>query len=266
MEPRTKYILDAPVPQIGVPSLIPVPYKTGVRRLKDNAVKEAKLKWNKFYDWLINHVPAPKRIDPNSTIHKLKNHIMKLYRESPNFQAEERKRAARGYFKTFTLPGNDYKDPKLYLSDAQNTITRLIENNLSQGLKIRLSLKCEMSKVSPNADSEDITETPYFNSNLKVILRKDTISEEYREMIGEILEKIANFNRRGSGWQFRQVIRAEIHLNKYEPLSGSSYIPLAKILRSKKAIINVQNKDNEYFKWSVVSALFPVQKNSTRVT
>ena len=63
---------------------------------------------------------------------------------------------------------------------------------------------------------------------MKIILQKDTISEEYREMISEIFEKIANFNRQGSGWQFRQVIHVEIHLNKYEPISGSSYIPLPK--------------------------------------
>ena len=267
---QTKFILDAPVPQIGVSSLNPVPYRTGARRLKDKAAKlanEAKLKWYKFYDWLINHVPAPKRNDPSSTIQKLKNHIMKLFRASPNFQAEERKRAAKGYFKTFTLPGNDYKDPKVYLTAAQKAVLRVIENNLGQGLKVRLGLKCEMSKASPNAESEVIIATPYFNSNLKVILRKDTISEEYRDMIGEILEKIANFNRQGSGWQFRQVTHAEIHLNKYEPLSGSSYIPLPKILRSKKAIINVQNKhDNECLKWSIASALFPVEKHSERVT
>ena len=59
-----------------------------------------------------------------------------------------------------------------------------------------------MIKASPNAEGEYTIATPYFNSNMKVILRKDTISEEYREMISEMFEKIANFNRQGSGWQF----------------------------------------------------------------
>ena len=33
----------------------------------------------------------------------------------------------------------------------------------------------------------------YFNSNLKTIIRKETIGEEYRVMSNEILEHVANF-------------------------------------------------------------------------
>ena len=160
--------------------------------MRESAVKVVdalKRKWNKFSNWIINYVPPPKRINPSSTIEKLKNHIKKLYRRSPDFEAEERKRAARGYFKTYTIIGRDYKDPKLYITDVQQTVTRVIENNLSQGLKVRLGLKCEIIKVSPNAEGEYIIATPYLNSNLKVILRKDTISKEYRAMIDEIFEK-----------------------------------------------------------------------------
>ena len=41
-------------------------------------------------------------------------------------------------------------------------------------------------------------------------------------MSNEILENVANFQRRGSGWIFRKVLSMDIHLNKYEPLSGST--------------------------------------------
>ena len=208
------------------------------------------------------------RIDPSSTIEKLKNRIKDLYDQTPHSEAEEKNRALKGYFRTYLIKGHDYKDPKLYLTDVQLTVTRVIESNLSKGLKVRLSLKCEMMKESPNAEGEYTIATPYFNSNMKVILRKDiTISDEYRYMLSEIFEKIANFQREGSGWRFRQVIHVEIHLNKYEPLSGSSYIPLPKTLQSKKAIINVQNKqDNQCFKWAIASAIYPVEINSNRLT
>ena len=193
-QPQTN-ILDTPVPNIGVETLRPTPFTRIVKSLRKSAVKVAdvaKRKWSKFYNWIINYVPPPKRINPSSTIEKLKNHIKKLYRRSPDFESEERKRAARGYFKTYTITGRDYKDPKLiklYLTDVQQTVTRVIENNLSQGFKVRLGLKCEIITVSPNAEGEYITATTYLNSNLKVILRKDTISEEYRAMIDEIFEK-----------------------------------------------------------------------------
>ena len=263
-------LLDTAVPSIGVETLHPTPFRRAVKSLKTSAAKvanAAKRRWNKFFDWLMSYVPPTERINPSSTIQKLKNRIKQLFHSSPHFEAEEKKRAVNGYFKSFVISGYDYIDPRLYLSDVQLTVTRVIENNLSQGLKVRLGLKCEMIKVSPNAEGEYTIATPYFNSNMKVILRKDTISEEYREMISEIFEKIANFNRQGSGWQFRQVIHVEIHLNKYEPISGSSYIPLPKHLQTKRAIINVQNKnDNQCFKWAITSAIYPVEKDTQRLT
>jgi putative component of membrane protein insertase Oxa1/YidC/SpoIIIJ protein YidD len=37
----------------------------------------------------------------------------------------------------------------------------------------------------------------------------------------------------------------ELRISKCNPLRGSSYIPLPKVLANKKAIINVQNEDDE---------------------
>ena len=47
---------------------------------------------------------------------------------------------------------------------------------------------------------------------------------------------------------------------KYEPLGGSSYIPLPAFLAANKAIINLRNEDDECFKWTIIRALNPVEK------
>ena len=52
---------------------------------------------------------------------------------------------------------------------------------------------------------------------------------------------------------------------KYEPLGGSSYIPLPKFLTAKKAIFNLRNEDDMCFKWAITRALNPVEKNSERI-
>jgi hypothetical protein len=52
---------------------------------------------------------------------------------------------------------------------------------------------------------------------------------------------------------------------RYRPLRGSNYIPLPIKLISKHAIINVKNKDNNCFIWSVLAALHPGNHNSDRV-
>ena len=265
---RNNNIMDESVPDIGVPTLSPTPFRRRVQSLKETSrkvVNKVKKKWNDFHDWIIDYVPPAIRVNPSLAIEKLKNHIRKLYQQSPDFTPVEKK-AAKGYFKTFTIPGNEYKDPKLYLTDVTHTTTRLIESNLNKGTKVKVALHCEMVRVDPDT-KEDVYTTCYFNSNLKTIIQKDTVTGEYRVMSNEILENVANFQRRGSGWIFRKVLSMYIHLNKYEPLSGSSYIPLPKVLQSKGAIINVLNKkDNECFKWAVTSALYPAEKHPERQT
>ena len=57
-----------------------------------------------------------------------------------------------------------------------------------------------------------------------------------------------------------------LHLIKYKPLKGSSYIPLPIKLRSKHAIVNVQNRDKKCFMWSMLAALHPTDKNAERIS
>ena len=57
----------------------------------------------------------------------------------------------------------------------------------------------------------------------------------------------------------------DLHTAKYEPLGGSSYIPLSGFLAAKKAIINLRKEDDECFKWSITRALNPVEINSDRI-
>ena len=61
------------------------------------------------------------------------------------------------------------------------------------------------------------------------------------------------------------IIQLELHTVRYNPLRGETYIPLPKELVNKKAIINVQNKDNKCFVWCVLRALNPKDDNAVRV-
>ena len=48
-----------------------------------------------------------------------------------------------------------------------------------------------------------------------------------------------------------------MYVARFQPLHGGTYLPIPKKLKNKKAIMNVQNKDNECLKWAVRSAMFP---------
>ena len=53
-----------------------------------------------------------------------------------------------------------------------------------------------------------------------------------------VLESLAKFQRHGGNWRFRSVLSLDLRTAKYEPLGGSSYIPLIKFLAANKAIKN----------------------------
>ncbi|XP_033729639.1 uncharacterized protein LOC117318793 [Pecten maximus] len=87
-----------------------------------------------------------------------------------------------------------------------------------------------------------------------------------KESIRKMQNSFIEYQRQGSNWTLDKVIQIQIHFARYRPLKGSSYIPLPIKLRSKHAIINVQNEDKKCFMWSVLAALHPAKKDSQRVT
>ena len=54
-----------------------------------------------------------------------------------------------------------------------------------------------------------------------------------------------------------KILEAFINVAQYQPLRGGRYMPLPKKLQNKKAIINVQNRDNHCLRWALRAALFP---------
>src|SRR5688572_17219211 len=115
---------------------------------------------------------------------------------------------------------------------------------------------------SGEVDSNDFP----FLSKTEVVLDSTDVSEIYNNAKDKIIESMASFQMRGSNWRLRAVQKLEINTVVYQPLKGSSYIPLPKCLASKKGIINMKNEDEECFKWCVTRALNPVVRDSERIT
>lgn len=106
----------------------------------------------------------------------------------------------------------------------------------------------------------------YFQSETYINLEATDVKELLSKMIYEIFNKIASYQRNSSGWYFKEVLRLEIHAIDYKPMKGSSYIPLPDFILKKKAITNIQNKDEKCFLWSVLRYLHPINLNNTRLT
>ena len=77
------------------------------------------------------------------------------------------------------------------------------------------------------------------------------------------VESIENYCNDGSGYQLSSIMGMYCK-KKYSPLRGGSYIDLPQYFKDKKCIINVQNKDNRCFLYSVECAPnYEKNKNSS---
>ena len=80
------------------------------------------------------------------------------------------------------------------------------------------------------------------------------------------MDKISIFQRNGSGWYFKEVSSLEIHIVDYNQLKAPVIFYFQIFLMRKKAIINMKNKDNKCFLWSVLRYLHPIENHEERLT
>ena len=143
-----------------------------------------------------------------------------------------------------------------------SSITNLIIN--TRQTKVKLNLSCMMEKVDLKS-GEVIAKEATFLSKTEVNLESTNSNELFSKMKETFLKSLAKFHRQGSNWRFHSVLSLDLHTVKYEPLGGSSYIPLPAFLAAKKAIINLRNEYDECFKWAITRGLNPEEKHSERI-
>ena len=80
----------------------------------------------------------------------------------------------------------------------------------------------------------------------------------------QILNKIAQWISEGSGWTIQSIENHYINIVNYKPLQGSSYIKLPQELKNR-GLINLQNEDNECFRWCHIRHLNPQGKDPQRI-
>ena len=131
-------------------------------------------------------------------------------------------------------------------------------------------LVCEMEKqIIEKSKGETKTtyenDNAYFQSQTHINLEKTEVKVFLKEMIKEILGNLNIYQKKGSGWYFKEVKRLEIHTVNYKPIKGSGYIQLPNFIMRKKATLNMENKDDKCFLWCVLRYLHPREKHSTRI-
>ena len=82
----------------------------------------------------------------------------------------------------------------------------------------------------------------------------------------QISSRVERWAYEGSVWAINSILQHQLAISKISPWEGRSYFPLPKELRNPmKELINIQNEDNECFRWCLVKYLNPVNKKSAKI-
>ena len=174
----------------------------------------------------------------------------------------KRQRAFRNYVSTYSVEIIDRESLMDTLNLSRTSTNELFSGLLREkrGFKYFLSIKITLKKRI-NVGFE--IRTPNFTSKIKTV-----INDRYYlgELLKELINGIDQSTREGPGWIIDRVENFYINTANYEPLSGSSYIPLPKELNnSMKGLINIKNKDLKCFMWCHIRLINPQNKNAERI-
>ena len=229
---------------------IPEELKKVVKKKAQN-VREALENFKQYIKNLNKDYITPSRLKKLSKQLEKKEKAVEKERERIFSTPIEEASSFKKFTTQYVIKGEPFYDLKMFLKDAKPTITNILNSN--RNIKIMLYLNCLMKRIDSNGS---ITIKPFaiHSLNNKIILENTDVNEIYQEMVDEIEEVIQRVEEiEGSGWIFEKVEDLKLHTVKWDPTNAGSYIDLPPYLENKCAIINMKNKDNECFKWCIIS-------------
>ena len=177
------------------------------------------------------------------------------------------KSALSGFANKYVIEGIIGLDFLKYFKNVEQTLIDFLSYH--KNIKFRLILVGILEKVTyskKDGISSIETEKGYFNSETLENLKSSDEEELLDRCYNSIDAKIVSYTRDGSGWYFKEVNKLEIHTVEFNPTKGSSYINLPDWIKNKKAIVNIQNKDDKCFLWCILRYLHPRKDNDSRLT
>ena len=228
---------------------------------KSQSKSKQKIKtFDEYFQECIKYKSIPKDTPPY-----LKKGLERAVKEYDKGIKHE-KSALSNFAAKYVIDGKPKITPFEFFAEKATQIKEFLRNH--RNIKVRMILVCIMKKRENTKGSRKIETSEikvYLNTETHINLESTDVKVILSQMIKEILERISKFQMNGSGWYFEEVISLEIHIVDYKPMKGSTYIPLPEFIMRKKAIINIESKDNKCFLWSVLRHFHPKEKHSARI-
>ena len=98
------------------------------------------------------------------------------------------------------------------------------------------------------------------------VLDENNVDEFYDKQTAYLQTWIEKFTNTASGLEIDHCIKLYLNIAKYEPLKGSSYVPLPEALANKMAIINLPNEDSRCLERALLSILYYNENNPSKLS
>ena len=237
------------------------------KKIKQGKVLPKKLKpkilprtFEEYFEECIKNRKIPK--DTPAYLRKALIRAMKEHQQGIVLE----KSSLDGFAQKYVIKGEPGVFPKDFFIDKNGIIKEFLKNHRNTKVKFLLNVIMGKREKTKDGKSFEIINNAYFHSDVYSNLETTNVNNINKGCKDKINESISNFINNGSGWYFKSLVSLEIHINEFRVMRGSSYIPLPDWISRKKAIVNIQNKDNKCFLWCILRYLHPREKNDTRLT
>ncbi|CAH3178524.1 unnamed protein product [Porites lobata] len=179
---------------------------------------------------------------------------------------EKEKSALEGFANKYTIQGIPGLIPMDFFEEINETLIDFFTYH--RNIKFRLLLVCIMEKqnIQQNVGVIGLEEgKAYFSSGTLYNLKSTNVDKLIKLCYERIEGHIEVYTEKGSGWYFKEVDKVEIHTVEFNPAKGSSYINLPDWIKNKKAIVNIQNKDDKCFLWCILRYLHPKETHEEKI-
>ena len=153
--------------------------------------------------------------------------------------------------------------PELFLNSVSGSVFELIKISLEKHAALKINVELFVSYTQPKNNETAIKS---FNTLYFTIFRNTDIIELYSNYIENLVTKCSEFELSESGWTIDSISHLELNINKYNPLRAGTYVTLPAKIRNTKSCVNIQNKDDYCFLWSVIAHMYPASRNINRVS
>nr|XP_013189482.1 unnamed protein product [Amyelois transitella] len=196
-----------------------------------------------------------------SNLHKKNNHTIKY-----DDGIEMVSTAFRNRILTYKIIANTESQSSsldVFFNEIHDKLKSLLDKYLGQHTCVKVNFELFGTFVQFKDNSQSVKS---FITKNKILYFDYDFNKLYLETVLKFKKSIEEFEHRDSGWSFLNILYMEVNLNKYQPLAGSSFISLPKSIQSKKACLNIINKDQYCFLWCVTAALYPTKKRPNRTS